>query len=77
VGAACDVGVSDVAGDAAAAGEVFPEAETITWRMFSAAACSLSTRSPQDTTTGIRQPAEGLAAGLTLQPDWREWKGLV
>jgi D-aminopeptidase len=57
VGAACDVGVSDVAGDCAAAGEVFPEAETITWRMFSAAACSLSTRSPRDTTTGIRQPA--------------------
>lgn len=30
VGAACDVGVSDVAGDAAAAGEVFTEAEAAT-----------------------------------------------
>ena len=46
VGAACDVGVSDVAGDAAAAGEVFTEAEAATWRTFSAAACSLSIRSP-------------------------------
>jgi hypothetical protein len=54
------VGVSDVAWDAAAAGEVFAATEAETpWRrkMSRAAACSLSTRSPRDTTTGIRQPA--------------------
>lgn len=58
--AACVVGVSDVAWDAAGAGEVFATAEPETpWRrkMSRAAACSLSTRSPRDTTTGTRQAA--------------------
>jgi hypothetical protein len=54
--AVCDDAVSDVAGDGAAAGEEFTEAETCTWRgkMFSAGERSVS---PRGTRIRIRKPA--------------------